>query len=393
MASQLAAVGLFAGIGGIELGFGAEGIETSFLCESWAPAQAVLTARFPGVEVASDVRQLRSLPKTDVVAAGFPCQDLSQAGRTSGIEGDQSSLVREVFRLLRRRHPTWLVLENVRFMLHLEKGRAMQHLTAELESLRYRWAYRVVDSRFTGVPQRRLRVILVASRIEDPRSVLFGDDAGDPPAERWRGDAYGFYWTEGLRGLGWAQDAVPTLKGGSTIGIPSPPGIWLPNEPPGGRLVSPSIEDGEALQGFPRGWTEPARTAIGFRKGHRWKLVGNAVTTGVARWLGSQLAAPRAYDTDLDQQLSIGTRWPDAAWGERGRVERVQVSRWPRHLPYLHLGDLLDREAVLPLSHRASSGFLDRLLRGGLKAGGEAFRLATAEHIDYLRGLGELGAA
>jgi DNA (cytosine-5)-methyltransferase 1 len=124
------------------------------------------------------IAHLRSLPKVDVVSAGFPCQDLSQAGRTQGIAGVQSGLVGEVFRLISRRHPTWLVLENVRFMLHLDRGRAMKFLVETLEAMKYRWAYRVVDSRFAGVPQRRQRVILVASRKEDPRTVLFSEDAG-----------------------------------------------------------------------------------------------------------------------------------------------------------------------------------------------------------------------
>lgn len=53
-------------------------------------------------------------------------------------------------------------------------------------------------------------------------NVLFADDAGEPDHTRYRDDAFGFYSTEGLRGLGWAEDAVPTLKGGSTIGHPTP---------------------------------------------------------------------------------------------------------------------------------------------------------------------------
>lgn len=384
MDSRLTAIGLFAGVGGIELGFKRAGIDSSLLCESWPPAKAVLTERFPNVELASDIRQLRSLPKTDIVAGGFPCQDLSQSGRTAGIGGEQSGLVTHVFRLLRRRHPTWLVLENVPFMLRLDKGSAMRFLIDELESMKYRWAYRVVDSRFTGVPQRRQRVIIVASRSDDPRAVVFADDATAPADDAWREDAYGFYWTEGLRGLGWAQDAVPTLKGGSSIGISSPPGVWLPKERPGHRLVTPAVEDGEALQGFPRGWTAPGARALGFRKGFRWKLVGNAVTTGVAEWLGTRLVSPGQYDPSLEGELSGMSRWPDAAWGERGTARRVEVSDRPRQDAYTHLGDLLDSESVSPLSHRAASGFLHRLLRGRLRVGGEEFRLATKEHVEYL---------
>ena len=141
-------------------------------------------------------------------------------------------------------------------MLALNRGQAMEYLVREIEALGYRWAYRVVDSRFTGVPQRRRRVLLVASVDLDPRQVLFADEAGPRPAEDLADDAFGFYWTEGRGGLGWAQDAVPTLKGGSTIGIPSPPAVWVPGAELGRRLVKPGIEDAEAMQGFDRGWTD-----------------------------------------------------------------------------------------------------------------------------------------
>src|SRR5207248_8666113 len=104
---------------------------------------------------------------------------------------------------------------------------AMDYLTTRLEKLGFDWAYRVVDACSFGVPQRRKRVVLVASKSEDPRTVLFADDAGERLFSLREDSACGFYWTEGLRGLGWAIDAVPTLKGGSTIGIPSPPAIWL----------------------------------------------------------------------------------------------------------------------------------------------------------------------
>ena len=138
----------------------------------------------------------------------------------------------------------------------------MRYLVDELESLGYRWAYRLVDSRFTGVPQRRQRVIFVAALDLDPRTVLFADEAGEPDDEWFDDTAYGFYWTEGLRGVGWAKDAVPTLKAGSTIGIPSPPAIWNPGADADRLIVTPQIGDAEELQGFPRGWTEPAGIGV-----------------------------------------------------------------------------------------------------------------------------------
>ncbi|HVM13720.1 MAG TPA: DNA (cytosine-5-)-methyltransferase [Egibacteraceae bacterium] len=380
---RLSVAGLFAGIGGIELGFHAAGLEAEMLCEVWEPAQAVLQHRFPDTPLHGDVRGLRALPTVDIVTAGFPCTDLSQAGRTAGITGKQSGLVGEVFRLLERSKARWLVLENVRNMLPLDRGRAMTYLVGELEQLGYRWAYRVVDSRFSGVPQRRHRVLLVASRQEDPRGVLFADDEAEPPADAFRQDVFGFYWTEGLRGLGWAQDATPPLKGGSTIGIPSPPAIWVPGAEPGRKLVVPSVQDAEALQGFPREWTAAA-AAEQRAKGIRWKLAGNAVTVPVATWLGNALREPGSHDAADDRRLASGDRWPNAAWGSDGTAWVSDRSFWPRHEPYRHLTDVVDVSRAEALSHKGAAGFLDRANRGQLRFV-EDFLLDVKEHVEVTR--------
>jgi DNA (cytosine-5)-methyltransferase 1 len=207
-------------------------------------------------------------------------------------------------------------------------------------------------------------VLLVASRRHDPRAVLFADDAGVPDDSYFKDDAFGFYWTEGLRGLGWARDAVPPLKGGSTVGIPSPPAIWLPNAPHGRRIVTPTIEDAEALQGFPRGWTLAARD--GRRDGARWRLVGNAVTVGVADWLVGRLRAP-GTPILAESPRDAGRSWPDAAHGAAGRIWRVDASPWPQRRPYRHLTDVLAIERLAPLSQRAAAGFHARALRAKLR--------------------------
>ncbi|MBO0856636.1 MAG: DNA (cytosine-5-)-methyltransferase [Nocardia sp.] len=355
-------VGLFAGIGGLELGLAAHGWHTELLCEIDPGARAVLNAHFPDVESHADVTRLRSLPSgTELVAAGFPCQDLSQAGRTAGITGARSGLVDEVFRLVRRqRGPRWLLIENVPFMLQLGRGQAMGHITAALEELGYTWAYRVVDARAFGLPQRRERVLILASRTEDPRPVLFGTDAGPRDIGDPEVDPCGFYWTEGVRGLGWAVNAVPTLKGGSGLGIASPPAVRLPS----GEIVTPGITDAERLQGFSPHWTEPATTAPGVRTGHRWKLVGNAVSVRMASWVGSRLTAP-GCESAAEYRPLTAHRWPTAAWGHAGRAFRVPISTWPVHEPYEDLRWFLDDARLL--SARATAGFLRRAARGTLR--------------------------
>ncbi|HXG57612.1 MAG TPA: DNA (cytosine-5-)-methyltransferase, partial [Thermoanaerobaculia bacterium] len=324
----LRVAGLFAGIGGIELGLRRSHHDAALLCEIEPAAVAILEEHLSGIRLHDDIRSLAALPRSiDLIAAGFPCQDLSQAGRTAGITGSRSGLVAEVFRLLERRRVEWLLLENVSFMLQLARGRALETIVSELERLGYKWAYRVVTSRAFGLPQRRERIYLLASRHEDPRCVLLVDDAGEPADVRsFREVACGFYWTEGVRGLGWAVDSVPTLKGGSTIGIPSPPAIILPS----GRIVKPDIRDAERMQGFPIDWTKPAESVA--KRGIRWKLVGNAVTVDVAEWIGRRLRAPGVYDTTGDVPFDDGTRWPNCAWNVGSGRFAARLSKWPvRH--------------------------------------------------------------
>lgn len=380
--SSYTVAGLFAGIGGIESGLARTGATAELLCEYWEPAYTVLQAHFGDVPIVHDIRDVRSLPKVDLVTAGFPCTDLSQAGRMQGIDGSQSGLVGEVFRLLKRPRAPMLLLENVRNMLVLDGGRAMRYLVDELEQLGYRWAYRLVDSRFTGVPQRRQRVIFLAALDVDPRAILFADDAGERPDDHYSEEAFGFYWTEGLRGLGWARDAVPTLKGGSTIGIASPPGIWQPGAELGRRIVTPPIEGAERLQGFPSGWTKAASTVSG-KKGTRWKLVGNAVTTGVAEWVGGRIVNPGEPILE-GGAMQDGDRWPLAAFGANGKVWGVDLSMWPTRERYRRLIPTAEVRRATPLSARASAGFLERAQRGSLRFV-DGFLDDVAEHLAFMQ--------
>jgi DNA (cytosine-5)-methyltransferase 1 len=348
------------------------GHEAVLLCENDPFAKAVLEYHFPEVDLASDVRDLTSLPPdVEVVAAGFPCQDLSQAGETRGINGSRSGLVRKVFDLVDASRPAWVVLENVPFMLQLGRGTAMRYIAESFESRGYNWAYRTVDTLAFGLPQRRRRVFMLASHVQHPASILFQDDAGEHEPKDIVGSSRGFYWTEGLRGVGWAVNSVPTLKGGSTIGIPSPPAIWMPD----GRIVTPDLRDAERMQGFPADWTLPAEE-VG-RKGYRWKLVGNAVTVKVAEWIGSILLRSEGEIPDSQRPISMAGAWPASGYSRDGGRWAHECSAWPVALELESVHDFL-RHQPKPLSLRATVGFRGRLRRSQLRA---------ASRVDFIHAL------
>jgi DNA (cytosine-5)-methyltransferase 1 len=369
----LSVAGLFAGIGGIELGLRRTGHDSEILCEIEPGARRVLETRFPGVEICEDVVQLDQLPAVDLVAAGFPCQDLSQAGSKNGIGGSKSGVVEHLFRLLEgteSERPPWVLIENVSYMLRLDLGGAMEYLVERLEALGYHWAYRVVDARAFGIPQRRQRVLLLAGREADPAPLLLARDAGEPSGVDTIGPVheeslYGFYWTEGRRGLGWARDAIPTLKGGSGVGIPSPPAIW---EPAAGFFGLPSLEDAERLQGFPAGWTEPADEVYDRPRRQRWCLAGNAVCVPVAEWVGQRLRASQPGRVKHARELRTGERWPLAAYGGKQGRFAVDVSMRPTQRRFTPLGEFLT-DPLTPLSERAAKGFLSRAREGKLHFG------------------------
>ena len=140
----------------------------------------VLKANFPATAIVFDIVTLQTLPlDTDIVVAGFPCQDVSTENQyRPGIEkGLRSGLVSHVFRLLKNKKVPWVIFENVPGLLnwHWNQDPPQQpgiaYITRELEQLGYRWAYRIVDLASFGIPHSRARVFIVASIHGDPRDI------------------------------------------------------------------------------------------------------------------------------------------------------------------------------------------------------------------------------
>lgn len=354
--------GLFSGIGGFELAFSRAGFESQLLVEIDPSASAVLRARFPTVEVRGDILELNDLPEdTSVLTAGFPCQNLSMAGDKSGIEGPKSGIVNRMFTLISRSRVPVVVIENVYFMLQLDSGRAMKWLVDQFEELGYQWAYRVVDSIGFGLPQRRRRVYFVAALEIDPRAVLFADNtSADVSPKPDLSKPLGFYWTEGRSGVGLTVDAIPPLKVGSALGIPSAPAVLFPD----GEVLMPSLLACERLQGFPAGWTMDA-VKDSPKKEPRWRLLGNAVSVPVAQWVAERIKSPGTV-SDYDEFSLDGSKsWPDAAWniGE-GRIG-VNAGDRPLGTSMPSISEFRD-PAWTRLSDRALNGFINRAAEGGL---------------------------
>lgn len=361
---RLKVAGLFAGIGGLDVGFEDLGHETLMMSE-WDPAaQAVLQARFPHVRLEGDVRDLRALPRVDLVTGGFPCQDISQAGTREGLLGSRSGLVWEFFRLVEKAKPEFFLLENVANLLSIKSGTVMRQLLLAVEELGFKWAYRLVDTRGFGLPQRRQRVLILASRSDvKPELVLHRMSVSpvvrDEPIDPLCAAAYGFYWTEGKRGVGWTTDAVPTIKGGSGLGIPSPPAVYVNGKD---FVGTPTIQDAERLQGFAAGWTDVELEGRPLRPGLRWRLVGNAVSVPISKWLGEELAEPSINDRDLSSEavpIRMDRPLPRSAFGSAGAWWEVSTSLHvaeERHTPILEFLN----DPLKPLSQRALDGYLNR---------------------------------
>ena len=375
--------GLFGGIGGLEFGLSQAGHRTSSFCEIDPEAATILRERFPEAAMTRDIRRTNEVcssvsAKSDLLTAGFPCTDLSQAGRVQGFAGGRSSLIHYALRILKSRPFAHVLLENVPNWRRLHSGRYLAEVVGALEALGYRWAYRTIDALAFGAPQRRLRIFLYATLEGDPRGVLFhGDHTPAAPEFGLSERAHGFYWTEGTRGLGWGEDCVPPLKGGSTVGVPAPPAILLPSFVGAAaatskglfRVITPNVQDAERLQGFPAGWTAAAAETIDgghFQQRRRWLMIGNSVNVRAAAWLGAQLGTPTLWVGEEGTPLEGGDSWPAAAWSDGTNRYGAAVGAWPVEAPRETLTEFLTHPGA-PLSARATVGFLRRLLDSRLR--------------------------
>lgn len=156
---------LFSGIGGFSLGLERTGgFRTVAFCEIEPYCRRVLAKHWPDVPIYEDVRTLtadtlrRDGIAVDVICGGFPCQDLSFAGKRAGLEGARSGLWAEYARLIGEVRPRFVIVENVPGLLSLGMGRVL----GDLAALGYDAVWDCIPASAVGAPHRRDRVWIVA---------------------------------------------------------------------------------------------------------------------------------------------------------------------------------------------------------------------------------------
>jgi DNA (cytosine-5)-methyltransferase 1 len=331
---------LFSGIGGFDLGFKRAGMECAWQVEIDAKCRALLADKFTNVAIHEDVNHVgrSNLAPVDLICGGFPCQDLSVAGRRAGLAGERSGLWFQFQRVLEEMRPRWCVIENVPGLLSSAKGRDFAVIVQALVELGYCVSWRVLDAQYAGLAQRRKRVFIVGS-LGDGRSaeVLF-----EPESVRWHpapsrtarervapslesrsrsgGVSTDFALNGGVVAHNGCDNLIPQVAGtltnrdskgadsspkeGHLIPVPAT-GFHLTQDPIAETELTPAMgsktytlgahgafgvrrltpRECERLQGFPDDWTAAFADTV------RYRMLGNAVAVPVAEWIARRIVA------------------------------------------------------------------------------------------------------
>jgi len=181
---KLTGVSLFAGVGGFDLAMERNGVDVVASVEIDKQCQKVLAKHFPKAKQFSDITDVKGSdliaagfkPSRGIITGGFPCQDLSVAGKRAGLAGERSGLFWEIARLIEETKTEWFILENVPGLLTSNKGKDFGVVIGTMADIGYSLAWRVLDAQHFGVPQRRRRVFIVGRRTGNglsPAEVLF----------------------------------------------------------------------------------------------------------------------------------------------------------------------------------------------------------------------------
>ena len=295
--TKLRVLDLFSGIGGFSLGLERTGgFETVAFCEIEPFPRRVLAKHWPGVPIYDDVRTLtadvlrRDGIAVDVITGGFPCQDLSVAGKQRGMgEGTRSGLWSEIVRLIGELRPRYVIVENVAALLagpSERRGGWFGRVLGDLAECGYDAEWENIPASALGAPHRRERVWVCAYAAE------VGSQGGNIPSSRGKGRASGVFSQLARMGDGGFCGALAHANGdhaqgqqpcgtdaqgwaGQISGSPGP----LPASIGGQWVTEPDV--GRVANGVPE-------------RAHRLAALGNAVVPQIPELIGRAILQAEA---------------------------------------------------------------------------------------------------
>lgn len=388
----------FAGIGGFDLGCERRGFETTLLCEINPFCHKILSSHWPKTPLKTDITKIQpaEIPKADLWCGGFPCQDISLARASSerlGLKGARSGLFYTFADLVAQKKPEVILIENVEGLLNSNDGRDFGTIIQCMVHLGYGVAWRLLNSRYFGVPQSRSRMYICCwkGRVDLAVKSLFEDGLVEKPANP-RKDfltlsspanifpqvpkvAYCLAASSGRHtGTDWSRTYVA-----DECGV---------------RRLTPL--ESERLQGFPDNWTlvsgiqgdsEEIDTL-------RYTAVGNAVSVPVIEWIAERIYLNLTCKAKSKTQVDISNynphikkaksieidllstdfsvadksfKWAKAGFANHDLQFQVEIPPTPQKIVKSELFPLIEKTASQKyyLTSNAATGILRRVDRQG----------------------------
>ena len=318
---------LFAGIGGFDLGFERAGFRTEWQVEIDPYCQRVLQKHFPHASRFGDIRECgrHNLKPVDVICGGFPCQDISNAGKRAGIEGERSGLWSEYARIIRELRPRFVVVENVAALL----GRGIGRVLGDLAEIGYDAEWEIISAAAVGAPHLRERVWILAYPMQrsgrtEPwqqqgQWATFADsgsarDVADSQSQQDRRLQQPEFLSNAGTGSEVADANLPRLEGRECQELPECASQWIARQGSASvQYAEDDTQDGEGVRRritFGQWRIEPnvGRVAHGIPKRvDRLRGLGNAVVPQIpemiARRIKQALETQRAPSSDAPHVL------------------------------------------------------------------------------------------
>jgi len=285
-------ISLFSGIGGFDLGLQRAGFEIAAQIEIDPFCQAVLEKHWSEVERYGDIRKMDEFPRADILCAGFPCQDISLAGKGAGLSGSRSGLWTEALRAVRMVQPRYAILENVAAL----RNRGLCTILGALAESGYDSEWDCLPASAYGAPHQRDRLFIIAYTHSEHIRELPGRgrrEAREGQAELGDDGPQGLVaYTEGI-GRKW-RGHPRRRRSGSQDRCTTPNSVQQGLEVRKEETILSGIRPVERSDWWD---AEPdvGRVAHGVPgRVHRIRALGNAIIPQIPEWIGRQIAEAKA---------------------------------------------------------------------------------------------------